>query len=111
MPVAETTLDRGHSLAMSEISKVSSIQFKNDGGNQRTKDSQATNITTNLASQPSFSRVIGSIPMTETTLDRGHSLAMSEISLDHPSVPRQLEECQFDDASEEDEEGEGGLKE
>lgn len=110
IPLTETTLNHGHSLAMSEISKVSSIHFKEGEGNQKTNDPQATKITTNLTSQPSFARVIASIPMTETTLNHGHSLAMSEIS-DHPSVPKQLDECQFDDASEEDEEGEGGFKE
>ena len=110
IPMTETTLNHGHSLAMSEISKVSSIHFKEGEGNLKTNDPQATKITTNLTSQSSFARVIASIPMTETTLNHGHSLAMSEIS-DHPSVPKQLDECQFDDASEEDEEGEGGIKE
>eukprot|EP00579_Thalassiosira_antarctica_P006797 CAMPEP_0201892638 /NCGR_PEP_ID=MMETSP0902-20130614/36904_1 /ASSEMBLY_ACC=CAM_ASM_000551 /TAXON_ID=420261 /ORGANISM="Thalassiosira antarctica, Strain CCMP982" /LENGTH=612 /DNA_ID=CAMNT_0048424159 /DNA_START=109 /DNA_END=1947 /DNA_ORIENTATION=- len=58
----------------------------------------------------SFLRDIRTLPITETALDRGHSLAMSEISLDRgQSIPAAIglegigDEGQFDDASEDGE--------
>ncbi|KAL7452004.1 hypothetical protein ACHAWC_003749 [Mediolabrus comicus] len=80
---------------------------KSDG--LQKSDSLARGVSLNrLHTGVSFSQKIKSLPLAETTFDRGHSLAMSEISLDRgqslggTGFMGEGNDGQFDDASEDE---------
>lgn len=80
-------------------------RLKSDG--LQKSDSLARGVSLNrLHTGVSFSQKIKSLPLAETTFDRGHSLAMSEISLDRgqslggTGFMGEGDDGQFDDASE-----------
>lgn len=80
---------------------------KSDG--LQKSDSLARGVSLNrLHTGVSFSQKIKSLPLAETTFDRGHSLAMSEISLDRgqslggTGFMGEGDDGQFDDASEDE---------
>ncbi len=73
----------------------------------RDTDLLSRGVSLNRIASVNFSQKIKNLPLSEASLDRGHSLAMSEISLDRGqslvgNVFMGCDDGQFDDASEDD---------
>ena len=110
------------SISVEEDSKRNKVVASDQAGNtslgqfsqttERLKDNDllTRGSSLNRISNVNFAQTIKNLPLSEATLDRGHSLAMSEISLDRgPSLSGigllggESENGQFDDASEDEE--------